>query len=567
MPAESRLKVVLCWHMHQPNYRDAASGEYMLPWTYLHAIKDYSDMAAHLENNPAGRAVVNFAPILLEQIDDYARQTRAALNGETVISDPVLAALFAEELPADAAARYRLLNACLRINEERLINRFPAYRRLADMVSVGGEDETLGDWISDQFLTDMLVWYHIAWMGEIIRHRDLRLKALIEKATLFNAADRQVLMEMITTTLESIISRYAALADAGQIELSVTPYAHPILPLLLDFESAHDAMPGCDLPEAGGYPGGEERARWHIEYSKVVFAKYFSHEPRGCWPSEGCVSDATLRLLAESGFEWTASGGKVLANSRAAAQLPTDGNGWQHMPVVIPDCTTQCFFRDDGLSDLIGFTYSKWHADDAVADLVNHLENIAHAATDPEQCVVSIILDGENAWEHYPENGYHFLDALYARLGSHPDLELTTFADCIDAGVAALDLPGLVAGSWVYGTFSTWIGEADKNRGWDLLVEARKVFIQRIGSPDLDPERREQARVQLAVCEGSDWFWWFGDYNPSASVRDFDDLYRKHLRTLYALLDVAPPERLSQVISSGGGEALLGGVMRPGTAS
>jgi alpha-amylase/alpha-mannosidase (GH57 family) len=223
-----------------------------------------------------------------------------------------------------------------------------------------------------------------------------------------------------------------------------------------------------------------------------------------------------------------------------------------------------CFFRDDGLSDLIGFTYSGWHGDDAVSNLIHHLQNMAEEFKGDGDRVVSIILDGENAWESYPENGYHFLMALYKRLGEHAAIDLTTFGECLRNDLKPAPLPRLTAGSWVYGTFSTWMGDADKNRGWDLLCEAKQAYDRVMAAGRLSPEQQVQANLQLAACEGSDWFWWFGGYNPADSVSDFERLYRLHLSNLYLMLGEPVPASLSRVISVGGGQPAQGGVMRPG---
>jgi alpha-amylase/alpha-mannosidase (GH57 family) len=222
------------------------------------------------------------------------------------------------------------------------------------------------------------------------------------------------------------------------------------------------------------------------------------------------------------------------------------------------------FFRDDGLSDLIGFTYSDWHADDAVANLIKHLENIAAACQHEPNRLVSIILDGENAWEYYPENGYYFLHALYSKLASHPSLELTTYSECLQQHCEVSTLSHVVAGSWVYGTFSTWIGEPDKNRGWDMLGDAKHAFDASVAAGQLDERHRRLAEEQLAICEGSDWFWWFGDYNPAESVRDFEHLYRLHLSNLYQILGAEPPAYLSEVFTHGSGTPAMGGTMRKG---
>lgn len=567
MSAESqaRLKVVLCWHMHQPQYKDLQTDSYRLPWTYLHAVKDYVDMAAHLENEPGARAVVNFAPILLEQIEDYAARIRAFLAEGAPIRDPLLAALGETVLPAEPAARMVLAESCLKANEKRLIQPYPRYHQLAEMVRWLRERPELAAYVNDQFLADLLVWYHLAWIGETVRRGDPRLRQLLDKAHGYSLADRRMLLEVIGELLEGVIPRYRRLAESGRVELSMTPYAHPIMPLLLSIDSAREAVPDMPLPALRRYPGGRERVRWHLKRGLETFERHFGFRPRGCWPSEGGVSEATLGLLDEFGFDWAASGETVLANSLRASGVKSLGahKDWLHQAYTLDGGRVACFFRDDGLSDAIGFRYSDWHADDAVADFVHHLETIAARMAGRPEAVVSVILDGENAWEYYPANGYYFLSALYQRLAAHPRLELTTYSQVLQ-GVKPRTLKRLVAGSWVYGSFSTWIGDKDKNRGWDMLGDAKQAFDQAVQEGRLTGERLERAVEQLAVCEGSDWCWWFGDYNPAGSVSDFDSLYREHLANLYALMGEPPPEYLAHAFTHGGGEQAAGGVMRHG---
>lgn len=562
MSGDGKLQVVLCWHMHQPQYRDEITGEYQLPWVYLHAIKDYVDMAAHLEAVPQARAVVNFAPVLLDQIADYAAQVHGFFAHNKPIRDPMLAALCQGALPVDAEARLPLIKACLRANEQRVIARFAPYKHLTDVAHWLLAHPGSSPYLSDQFLADLLVWHHLAWMGETVRRADSRVQRLIAKGGGFTLHDRRELLEVIGQLLGDVIVRYRRLAERGQIELSLTPYAHPMVPLLLDFASAREAMPDAPLPLVEHYPHGEERARWHMQEGIATFQRHFGFVPRGCWPAEGGLSAAGLERLAEAGFRWAASGEGVLRHTLnridATAQGPKDA--WLYRPYAT-ERGLSCFFRDDGLSDLIGFNYATWHADDAVNSFVHHLEQIAERAHGRHDRLVSIIMDGENAWEHYPENAYYFLGALYRRLSDHPRLALTTYSDYLSRGDAVTPLPPLVAGSWVYGTFSTWIGDADKNRGWDMLSEVARAF--HVAMPRLNPEQRAQAERQLAYCEGSDWFWWFGGYNPAATVSDFERLYRLHLTNLYLLLGEEPPEYLASVFTRGAGSPLHGGTMKP----
>ena len=557
----SKLKVVLCWHMHQPQYQEPLSGQYELPWTYLHVLKDYVDMAYHLESVEGARAVVNFAPTLLEQIDDYAQQLKARFEGTGQIKDPLLRALDSPTQPVLVEQRIILMKNCLKANAEKLIEPFPAYKDLADMVNMLLDNPNRIAYINDQFLTDLVVWYHLAWTGESVRRKEVRIQRLMKKGRNFNFYDRRELMTVIGELISGVIPRYRALAESGKVELSVTPYAHPIVPLLLDINTTHEAMPDAPLPENTVYPDGEGRSHWHMEEGLRVFESFFGFRPKGCWPSEGAVSTETLSLIKEHGFSWAATGENVLRNSFNASDISQETSVYKPYHT---DGGPACFFRDDGLSDLIGFTYTKWGADDAVDDFINNLLTIKGNTEGDEDRVLSVILDGENAWEYYSYNGYYFLQSLYKRLAEHPELELTTFESALDAGVKSTPLPKLVAGSWVYGSFSTWIGDKDKNRGWDLLIEAKKAYDKTLTAQDFDAAMLQRLARQLAICEGSDWFWWFGDYNSSDSVSDFERLFRLHLSNLYQMLGIAVPESLSETVSAGGGGIEQGGTMRRG---
>ena len=556
------LNVVIYWHMHQPEYRDLRSGEYHLPWTYLHAIKDYVDMVAHIENNKKVRAVVNFAPVLLEQIDDYGKQLDNYLHHGQALRDPLLAALADPVLSLTEENRLHIIKSCLRANKERLVKPFKAFITLTEMAEAGLKTPEVIPYYSEQFFADILTWYHLAWIGETVRKSDLRIKQLIKKNHHFTLHDRHLLVEVICDIVCSVIERYKKLAESGQIELSMTPYAHPIVPLLIDFQSAEQAMPDADLPLANRYPGGLERSKWHLQKGIDVFKQYFGFSPNGCWPSEGSISNETIELIAENGITWLASGETVLRNSLEKSGIKEET--CLHVGYQYRDNTATCFFRDDGLSDLIGFKYSDWHADDAVANLMHHLETIAENCVDKDDAIVSIILDGENAWEYYPQNGYHFINSMYEKLTENGKLKLTTYSEYLKSVSNKNVLNEIVAGSWVYGTFSTWIGEKDKNRAWDMLVEAKKVYDKVVSQGGLSEDQHIAAEMQLATCESSDWFWWFGEYNSAESVTAFDEQYRLHLSNLYQLLNVEPPEYLSKAFSYGSGEPAMGGTMLPG---
>ena len=567
---KTSINLVLCWHMHQPWYRESQDGEYSLPWVYLHALKDYVDMAAHLESHAEMRCVVNFTPVLLEQLDDYAEQFKRFLNKGSRFADPLLNLLAGiDPIPADETARGEIVRACRRANAPLMIDVHPRFRGLFEMVmSLDGKqvDAQRLAYMNDQFFLDLLSWYHLAWLGHSLKQLP-EVKSLLERETLFDDAARKALLRIMRDAFDGLLGRYRSLAKRGQIELSMTPYGHPIVPLLIDLSSMHCSLPEAKGPEEAQYPGGLDRARWHMQEGLRVFEHYLGCRPQGVWLSEGGVSGDALKLLAEFGILWSASGEGVWHNSRFLSGLPAHGEEARRSLFcahAVDKYKTQMFFRDDGLSDMIGFEYQQWDAGDAAADFVHHLTNIARYLGDNcHEHVVSVILDGENAWEYYPDNAFHFLGALYEQLTESDHVRTLTFSEALQH-CRTEPLPSLCPGSWVYGSFSTWIGEQDKNRAWDLLVEAKQVYDKVIRGRRFDDESRARLERQLAICEGSDWFWWFGDYNPADSVSDFDRLYRQQLKNLYQMLGEKVPPSLDKPISAGGGTTENSGTMRRG---
>jgi len=571
MPIKKKTPVVFYWHMHQPDYRDAITGTYYFPWTYLHGTKDYLDMIAHLEASPDARAVFNLSPILLEQLDDYATNIRNWRQSNEPLRDGLLAALAGETLPAPGSSEFSsLAHNCLRANKKRMIDRFPAFQWLAEAFAELEKSPTHLIYLSPQFLSDLLVWYHLSWMGETVRRNDRLIQQLEKKARGFTWDERRKLVAKIGELMASVIPRYKKLAQEKRIELSINPYSHPILPLLQNFDSTRESMPDVSLP-VRSYTGGWERSLWQLERGLETFERFFDYRPVGCWPSEGALSEPTLFALQQKGFLWTASGDSVLRNSikhpdnRDAITHLLDNDNYLYQHYHFSSVPVHCFFRDDSISDAIGFQYAEWNAEEAVNDLIKRLEKIRHGASESDDIIIPVIMDGENAWEYFHENAFDFLSALYARLSTHDDFQLTTFEDYLIRSQAPVALPKLVAGSWVYGTFSTWIGDADKNKAWLMLVDAKRAVDHlREQGAGITTLQWQAIDHQLALCEGSDWFWWFGDYNPAESVRDFDYLFRRHLHNLYQLMDQTPPDYLDGIIGEGTGDAANGGVMRKG---
>lgn len=578
--AAPSLYLLLMWHMHQPDYRDRSTGEFTMPWVYLHATKDYSDMAWHLEQHPAVRAVVNFVPVLLDQIEDYCDQF-----AHGPLRDPLLRLLARSgDARLTDAEREHALDQCFRANHLRLIAPFPPYQRLLDVyraLEAQGGDSLR--YLSDAYIDDLVTWYHLSWTGESVRRGSETVARLMSKGAGFSPADRLALLRVVADELHAVIPRFRALAARGQVELTTTPHFHPLAPLLLDFRCAHETIPEAPLPKSECYPGGRARVIAHIDSALSSHARRFGAPPRGLWPAEGAVSREFVALLAERGVDWTASSEAVLVNSLRAAGRHEEPARHQPYRLGGEPRGMVAFFRDDRLSDLIGFVYSKWHGRDAASNFLHELEAVAAGAGSGARPLVSVILDGENAWEYYPYNGFYFLSDLYRGLSEHRSIRTLTGSDVLArlreqqagagaparasaAPIAVGDLSTLTAGSWVHGNLATWIGARDKNAAWDLLCAAKRRYDEALAAGALDETRQAQAQAQLADCEASDWFWWPGDENPQNAVSAFESLFRAKLSNLYRLLGAPVPEELARAFSRGsesGAEA--GGTMRRGS--
>lgn len=538
--------LALLWHMHQPDYRDHATGEFVLPWVYLHAIKDYADMAWHLEHHPGIRAVVNFTPVLLAQLEDYREQFATGR-----LRDPLLRLLGrGAGHPLDEGERALVLERCVGPGHERMFRSFAAYRGLREILAdIQAHGPMASRYLSDQYLHDLLSWYHLAWMGETVRRSSPTVTRLMSIGQNFTAADRAELLALVGELVSGIVPRFARLGETGRIELSTSPEAHPLGPLLLSLESALESQAQSPLPASPQYPGGRERLTAQLRAARQAHERAFGLPPAGLWPPEAAISASLLALIAEDGWAWTASAQSVLDASLRAGGQAVD-RGFCHRPYRLEGLERGpvLFFRHDRLSDLIGFEYAQWNSQDAAANFIAALETI-EAAPGAEPPVIGVMLDGENCWEHYDYNGYYFLEELYRRIEAHPGIRTATLRECAaERGATAAPLRRIAAGSWMQGTLATWIGSPDKNRAWDLLCAAKQSYDLVLASGRLDAARRREAERQLTACEGSDWFWWLGREHPGAEDLGIDALFRRHLANLYRLLGLPVPESLSQPI-------------------
>jgi alpha-amylase/alpha-mannosidase (GH57 family) len=531
----TKLKLAFLWHMHQPLYREPVTGEYLLPWVRLHATRAYNDMAWMLDRHPAIRCTVNFTPVLLEQLEDYV-EGRARDRWLDLTARP------AADLTLDQ--RVAILRSFFMVGWEQNVQPLPRYWELLQKRGrdVRHVDVTrLARAFTDKELTDLQVLFNLAWCGFGALADDEGLRALREKGSDFDRADVDYLLAAQRRILAGIVPRWRALAERGQVELSSTPYFHPILPLLCDTDSALRALPGLSLPLRFAHP---EDARWHVRAAIARHERTFGTRPAGMWPAEGSVSPEALEVLAEEGIRWAASDEGVLLHSLdpSASRLGSLFRPWRVAAGRGGD--VRMLFRDRSLSDVIGFTYAKIPARDAAADFVANVLTCGAAwqhAGLQGPATVGVFLDGENAWEYYPRSGRDFLDALYRGIEASPDLETVTMSEAVADADAAV-IPRIHTGSWIESSFRIWIGHREDMEAWIALGRARDAVTAAEEAGKVPKEVLEQARRHVYAAEGSDWFWWYGEDFSTELAVEFDSLFRGHVARA-ALLVGAPPPR------------------------
>lgn len=517
-------RVAILWHMHQPFYQDLLTGEHILPWVRLHGLKDYWGMVALLREFPGVKMTFNLVPSLLVQLEAFAR-------GEARDRHLELGLKPADQLTADERAW--CLENFFHAHRSRMIEPSPRYAELLARREANAP-------FSVEDLRDLQVWHKVAWLDPYYLDGDDRIRALVAKGRGFSEADKLQLREVELEILGKVIPEYREAAARGQVELSTSPFYHPILPLLCDTDVYLRTHPQSRMPrERFRHP---EDAEEQLRRAVAHHARLFGQPPAGLWPSEGSVSDAMVPLVAGAGISWMATDEEILARTLGEAHL-RDAAIYQPYRVGAPGADVACGFRDHELSDLIGFAYASWNADDAARDFTNRLVAAGsryRAAGGRGEPTVFVILDGENAWEHYEGQGRPFLRALYGSLASHRGLRTVTMGEACAAAEARL--PAIFPGSWINGDFYIWIGHADDHRAWGQLAEARRALE---APPDgLPAEALARAREELLVAEGSDWFWWYGDDHSSDHDLAFDDLFRRHVRNVYRALDKPIPEEL-----------------------
>ncbi|PYU57861.1 MAG: glycoside hydrolase [Acidobacteria bacterium] len=544
-----RVHLVVLWHMHQPQYRDPESGRYVLPWTRLHALKDYWGMVDVLRGFPNFHATFNVVPSLGMQLEEYA-------NGR--FNEPWFSLAFknAEELTREDKAE--IIARAFQVNQERLMSRWPRFVELFEWSRPAGGARALVSFTTRDW-RDLQLLSQLAWMEESWFQTDDVVSRLATKGKDYTETDKSALRKVQLEFLGLVLPVYRDAAQRGQIEISTTPFYHPILPLICDSDIARVANPGTPLPRRA-YRRPED-AREQLRLAREYHERVFGVKPAGVWPSEGSVSDMALTIAAEEGFQWFGTDEGVLGRTLNVAFL-RDGNGvpanaerlYKSWRVQLGGNSIVGLFRDHHLSDLVGFVYSGMDAKTAAADLHSRMRHLGETVPGDQPLTICLFLDGENAWEYYPGNGRAFLCEFYGRIQADQDFRALTASEAIAAAGEIPTITGIFPASWINANFDVWIGHAEDVAAWELLWDAREAYARAFearkqGRADAPTETAlKEARESLLAAEGSDWCWWFGPEHSTANDAEFDALYRKHLTAIYLALGQVAPEELAKPI-------------------
>ena len=544
-PAEELpLYVNLTWHQHQPLYYKNEEGVYTRPWVRAHATKDYLDMAELVAQHPGMKATFNLTPSLMRQLDDYVNNNAKDLYW-------TMAEVPAAELTLEQ--KNFILTRFFDANWDHIIAVHPRYQELLDLRGGTDEDAIAAaiETFTEQDFRDLQIWFNLAWVDPDYLAQE-PFKALVDKGRDFSEEDKVVMFEGIKALIAKVIPTHKDLQDQGIIEVITTPYAHPILPLIYDADLALVGNPKASMPqERFSYP---DDAIFHLQKSVEMYEEHFGMPVRGMWPGEGSVAEQIVPLVSDAGYKWMQTGEPVLVASlgmegdrfaRDGSDTVTDPDTL-YRPYYVQGETGEkvaVFFRDWVFSDKVGFTYSGMSGEDAAQDMVNMLENIRASLEGTEgPHIVTIVVDGENAWENYDNDGKEFFHALYTKLATSETLKTITPSEYLELYPEQRELPELFPGAWFSANYDTWIGEDEEAEAWDLLAKVRADLKQyEDGTLSAAPEALAEAQDFMYLAEGSDWFWWYGTDQDSGQDSYFDEGYRALLKGVYTSLGVEYP--------------------------
>ena len=510
--------------MHQPYYKDDCTNKTLMPWVFLHAIKDYYDIPWYLEKFPNIKATFNLVPSLLAQLEAY-------INGSS--NDKFLEILRKDVNSLNLEEKDFLSEYLFLSNEQHMVKPLSRYYEL--LVKYKAHDSSFDIFTSEEIL-ELEVLFLLSWCGNYLRVNNELIKNLLSQGKNYSHEQKSDLINQLYAFLNEVIPYYKRLQDSKQIDISTTPFYHPILPLLIDRNSAKEARADVVLPNTSA--NYADFASLQVQSAVDYFGELFDKKPKGFWPSEGSVSSKTISLLSSCGVKWACTDEEILAKT-----LNNSNKELLYKPYTLKteNGNINLFFRDKYLSDLIGFDYSKKSAKEAAFDFVSHLKNIYLNATN--SAIVPVILDGENAWEFYPNNAQDFFNELYKLLGEQTWCETVLFEEVPNiSDLEFTQLKTISSGSWINGNFDIWIGCDEKNRAWELLDLTKNSFDEVKNS--LDEQTLQKVEKEFMIALGSDWFWWYGDDHFTELNHQFDEQFRAHLKNVFELMNKEVPREI-----------------------
>lgn len=526
--------------MHQPVYQLTPTGDYLMPWVRLHAVKDYLDMVLILEKFPKIKLNFNLVPVLLDSLIDYGENDLHDIHSRLTITD-------VEDLTADD--KEFIINNFFDANFHSMILPSEEYNRLYQKYQLNPENDI--NMFSNQEYSDLMALFNLAWFDPIYKNIYPELKKLIKKGKDYTTEDRIKIIDIQRDIIRKIIPTYKKFSDEGRIEITTSPYYHPILPILLDIKSIKKSSEN-DLPTNLKM---ELDAKMQTGMALDRMENIFGKRPRGIWPSEHCISSKELGLFKELGVDWTISDEGILSNS-INFEFVRDFRGYLEDPYHLlksykyKDDGVNIIFRDSVIPNLIGFEYPNHPAESAANDLYDRIK-VAQSkllSSPDENHLITIAMDGENCWENYTADGSTFLSTIYSLIENDPSLETVLISDYLDKDIQK-PLNKISSGSWVNRNFKLWIDEPLKNLAWTYLKQVRDDFSSYVKQNPLNPNI-EAARRELFICEGSDWFWWYGEPNDSGRDNIFDYIFREHLKNIYLFLGLEVPQYLDTPLLS-----------------
>lgn len=546
-----KLNIAFIWHFHQPNYQQNYNSDFLLPWVRLHASKDYLDMLKRMDKFSNLKLNFNFSPVLLTALQKYAKG----------FQDLHLKLFLKDENEISEQDKIFILNNYFDLNYKNMALKRPYFTVLFNKRANAKELNT--SMFSNSEYIDIMMNYTLCWIDDYFKNDYPELTYFFAKEKNYTLEDRKKVYEIQLDIIKRILVEYKNYQDEGKIEVSISPFYHPILPLLLDFRGK-EIKNYENLPE--NYTNNND-ASLQVELAIEKYQEIFNTKPKGMWLSEQCICSKTAELLSKLGISWSVVDEGILSKS-IKKEFMRDFEGNLENPYeLMTNYQTKnknslnLVFADSFFANLLNFGYGNYDSKIAANDLYEKIKTIQSKLQNSpkENHILTIALDGENCWETYQNDGGDFLDTLYEMINNDQTLETVLVGDFVKQNEGE-KLDTLKSGSWINRNFDLWIGEPTKNVAWLYLDGVSKDIelyykehIEEIKDEKEKQEFKEKfelAHREILISQSSDWYWWYGKPNESKSDGIFDFLFRSHLINAYEILGLPVPNYLTMPLAN-----------------